>query len=170
MCDESALKLAASLAGKLLQQQRKLVTAESCTGGGIAHLLTSVPGSSGWFERGYVTYSNASKRDVLHVPDNILDEYGAVSEQAAAAMARGALEHSLADYSIAVTGIAGPDGGSADKPVGTVWFAWGKTGGVPQTKRHHFQGDRRQVREQSIIFAVQGLLKLLETPQPTRRE
>jgi len=162
MNEATAEVLAQQLAQVLLTDGGRLVTAESCTGGGIAWLLTSIPGSSRWFERGYVTYSNESKQEVLGVPGDTLLRYGAVSEPTAAAMASGALLRSHADYCAAVTGIAGPDGGTADKPVGTVCFAWGRAGGVVRTARVRFPGDRREVRERAILLALQGLLDLVE--------
>ena len=152
---------AEELAGELLRQGSRLVTAESCTGGGIAYVLTSIPGSSNWFERGFITYSNASKREILQIGAEILDRHGAVSEPVVVAMAEAALARSRADYSIAVTGIAGPDGGSKEKPVGTVWFGWSRGAGQTRTLVRCFEGDRRAVREQSIAYAITGLLNLL---------
>ena len=149
---------AEELARELLRQGSRLVTAESCTGGGIAYVLTSIPGSSNWFERGFITYSNASKREILQIGAEILDRHGAVSEPVVVAMAEAALARSRADYSIAVTGIAGPDGGSKEKPVGTVWFGWSRGAGQTRTLTHCFEGDRRAVREQTIAFAIEGLL------------
>jgi nicotinamide-nucleotide amidase len=146
----------------LLAHGMLVVTAESCTGGGIARRLTDVPGSSRWFERGFVTYSNDAKREDLGVPAAVLEHFGAVSEETAAAMAEGALTRSHGHVSVAVTGIAGPDGGSEDKPVGTVCFAWSTREGETRTARVVFEGDRAQVREQSELMAIQGLLDLLE--------
>ena len=149
--------------GALLQARHmQVVTAESCTGGGVAERMTSYPGSSHWFERGFVTYSNAAKREQLDVPAAVLERFGAVSEETAAAMAEGALAHSHGQISVAVTGIAGPEGGSADKPVGTVCFAWSTATGGTRTARVLFDGDRARVREQSVLMAIQGLLDLLE--------
>ena len=139
-----------------------LVTAESCTGGGIAYAITELPGSSGWFERGFVTYSNAAKQEQLGVPHELIVRCGAVSEQVAAAMALGALQHSHADYSVAVTGVAGPDGGTEEKPVGTVCFGWAQRGADARTTRIVFDGNRQQVRELSILTALQGLADLVE--------
>lgn len=139
-----------------------LVTAESCTGGGIAYALTALPGSSGWFERGFVTYSNLAKQEQLGVPHALIARHGAVSEQVAAAMARGALLHSPAQVSVAVTGTAGPDGGTREKPVGTVCFGWGRRGAEARTARRVFDGTRQQVRELSILAALQGLAELVE--------
>jgi nicotinamide-nucleotide amidase len=137
-----------------------LATAESCTGGWVAQAVTSVAGSSDWFERGYVTYSNAAKREALGVPKRILDRYGAVSEQTAREMARGALRKSRAGIALAVTGIAGPGGGVPGKPVGTVCFAWARGRKIrSETKR--FKGGRGRVRRQSVIHALRGVMKWL---------
>lgn len=163
MSDPAPSFLVEQLAETLAGRRMKVVTAESCTGGGLAYRMTGVPGSSLWFERGYVTYSNDAKRENLGVADAVLQRYGAVSEEIAMAMAEGALDHSHADIAVAVTGIAGPEGGSADKPVGTVCFAWSRRDGETLTTRVHFQGDRAEVREQSIMMAIQGLLDLLGT-------
>ncbi|MCG8393780.1 MAG: CinA family protein [Pseudomonadales bacterium] len=153
------------LAEQLKRQQLMAVTAESCTGGGIAHILTSMAGSSGWFERGFVTYSNEAKQDMLGVSADILESHGAVSEETALAMARGAINHSRGHVSVAVTGIAGPDGGSEDKPVGTVWIAWGQKLGYAEAQCFHFQGDREAVRQQTILEAIRGLNARLEPSQ-----
>lgn len=160
--NEIATQQAEQLADIFLRTSNKLVTAESCTGGGLAEILTRIPGSSAWFERGFVTYSNESKQELLDVPIETLEQFGAVSEETASAMAKGALENSRADYSVAITGVAGPDGGTEDKPVGTVCFAWyGREEGV-STTRICFDGDRLKVREQSCMLAMQGLLDLLQ--------
>lgn len=150
------------LAELLLGHELMVVTAESCTGGGIANAMTAVPGSSRWFERGFVAYSNAAKREDLGVPVETLECYGAVSEATAAAMAEGALHNSHGDISVAVTGIAGPDGGSEEKPVGYVCFAWTVRNQAPRTTHVIFEGGRRAVREQSVAMALQGLIDLLE--------
>ena len=150
------------LSEQLLQQNKMLTTAESCTGGGIAYAITEIPGSSEWFERGFVTYSNLAKQEQLGVAHELLGRFGAVSEQAAAAMAQGALQHSHADFSVAVTGIAGPGGGTKEKPVGTVCFGWGRRGETARTTRIVFEGNRQQVRELSILTALQGLVDLVE--------
>lgn len=163
MADPRIQPLLLQLSEQLIQQNRLLVTAESCTGGGIAYAITEMPGSSDWFERGFVTYSNPAKQEQLGVPHELIARHGAVSEQVAAAMAVGALQHSHADYSVAVTGIAGPDGGTEEKPVGTVCFGWGQRGAGVRTARIVFDGDRRQVRELSILTALQGLADLVET-------
>jgi nicotinamide-nucleotide amidase len=150
--------------GRLCQTNRCLLaTAESCTGGLVAELITAVPGSSALFERGFVTYSNLAKQEMLGVPKATIEQYGAVSEQTAIAMALGALKHSHAHMSVAITGIAGPDGGSADKPVGTVWFAWAKKNGTCQAQLQHFTGDRVSIREQAAEFALNQLIQLNKT-------
>ncbi len=140
-----------------------LVTAESCTGGWIAKACTDRAGSSAWFERAYVTYSNAAKRECLGVPADVLARHGAVSGPVAEAMAAGALRHSRAKLSLAVTGIAGPDGGSAEKPVGTVWFAWADSNLVA-SEVVHFSGDRDAVRRQTVVHALSGLLQRFALP------
>jgi len=147
--------------GKLLQDRGlKLATAESCTGGGLSYWLTSVPGSSDWFERGFVTYSNNAKIEVLGVSPETLDQFGAVSEEVANEMADGALNFSQADISIAITGIAGPDGGTTEKPVGTVWLAWSHSM-TTLTKDYHFTGDRQSIRQQAMEQALSVLLAIL---------
>lgn len=148
--------------GAALQARGWLVaTAESCTGGMVAAAITDIAGSSGWFERGFVSYSNQSKVDLLGVPVALLKEHGAVSAPCARAMAEGALERSRAQVSLAITGIAGPGGGSADKPVGTVHFAWAG-GGLPvQDAVRCFAGTRAEVRAQSLRFALETLLTRL---------
>ena len=154
--------LVESLAGGLVARGQSVAVAESCTGGGIARAMTDLPGSSRWFDRGFVTYSNEAKREMLGVTAGILARHGAVSEETAAEMARGALDRSHAGYSVAVTGIAGPGGGSDEKPVGTVCFAWSRRGGETLTARAVFPGDRAAVREQSVLMALQGLVDLVE--------
>jgi nicotinamide-nucleotide amidase len=159
------LALSHALGARLSARGWMLATAESCTGGGIGYAVTQVPGSSVWYDRGFVTYSNEAKIDLLKVSAALIDEHGAVSEPVAHAMALGALIGSRAQAAVAVTGIAGPGGGSADKPVGTVCVGWAlKDDSVPMvvTRRMHFAGDRAAVRTQSIIAALEGLLALLE--------
>lgn len=152
----------ASRVGTLLQQKKYyLATAESCTGGWLSMALTSIAGSSNWFDRGLITYSNLAKQEMLAVPENVLRNYGAVSEQSAKKMLQGALQNSHADVSIAITGIAGPGGGDAEKPVGTVWFAWGCKNFAIQTSCQHFSGDRQAVREQCVQFALENLEQAL---------
>ncbi len=159
--DDELTALAAELAGRLKQAGWSLVTAESCTGGGLAQILTTIPGSSTWFERGFVSYSNLSKHEMLGVPSDLLAHHGAVSEAVAQAMAEGALRHSHAEVAVAITGIAGPGGGSADKPVGTVFIAWAAHRRRTQVRRQAFPGDRERVRRQSLAAALEGLLGYL---------
>ncbi len=154
-------QLALTLGQRLKKRGWKLVTAESCTGGGLAYFITDIPGSSDWLERGYVTYSNAAKQELLHVPLNTLKHSGAVSRETAEAMAEGALAHSEAQLSVAITGIAGPTGGSPEKPVGTVWFGWAGIHADTVTEVQHFSGDRHAVREQSICFALERLIDFI---------
>ena len=154
-------ELAASLGRHLLVVQAQVCTAESCTGGGIAEAITRIAGSSAWFEAGYITYSNRQKTAQLNVPAALFEQVGAVSREVVEAMASGACRHSGARYGVAVSGIAGPDGGTPDKPVGTVWFAWaerGDTGIAVRVARHRLQGDRDQVRRAAVMIALQGLL------------
>ena len=158
----STAELCAQLAGLLLAQQYKLATAESCTGGLIAAACTDLAGSSDWFERGFVTYSNAAKTSMLGVDAALIASHGAVSEPVARAMAQGALQYSLAQVSVAVTGIAGPGGGSADKPVGTVWLAWGLPGAI-HSEMLRFSGDRAAVRTATVQHALVRLLALLQS-------
>ena len=153
---------AEQLAELFIKISGKLVTAESCTGGGLADILTRVPGSSAWFERGFISYSNESKQEMLSVPLDTLEQFGAVSEETASAMAKGAIENSRANYGVAITGIAGPDGGTESKPVGTVCFAWVKRNEGGNTASICFDGDRLRIREQACMLAMQGLLDVLQ--------
>lgn len=150
-----------TLAKLLRTKNLRMATAESCTGGGIAKVLTDLAGSSGWFECGFVTYSNDSKQSMLGVEARSLEEQGAVSEAVVVEMARGAVVRSNAQLAVAVSGVAGPGGGSADKPVGTVWIAWALEEDVSATC-FHFQGDREAVRYQTIEAAVGGLIAAVE--------
>lgn len=138
-----------------------LATAESCTGGGVAQLITEVAGSSAWFECGFVTYSNRSKQQLLDVSPATLTQHGAVSEATVREMVRGALARSNADVALSVSGIAGPEGGSAEKPVGTVWFAWGYRQGACTARVHQLRGSRAQIRAQAVTIAMQGVVELL---------
>lgn len=149
------------LANALRLRGWMLATAESCTGGLIAATCTGLSGSSDWLDRGFVTYSNAAKTAQLGVPEGLIARHGAVSEAVARAMAEGALRHSLAQVSVAVTGVAGPTGGSPDKPVGTVWFGWATPQGVT-AERQVFGGDRDAVRTATVRHALAGLLRRLE--------
>ena len=146
---------------RLAAGRHMLATAESCTGGWVAQAITAIAGSSDWFERGFVTYSNDAKQEMLGVRADTLKRHGAVSEQTAREMAQGALARSKASLSVAVTGIAGPGGGSAEKPVGMVCFAWASRQGA-RTETTHFSGDRESVRHQSVIHALEGVLKTLD--------
>lgn len=147
--------------GRILKERAlTLATAESCTGGWVAQVLTHTAGSSAWFDRGFVTYSNAAKVELLDIAEEILGAHGAVSRPTAEAMARGALCRSSADLSIAITGVAGPGGGSSEKPVGTVCFAWGWRNRSIHSEIRYFAGDREQVRRQAVVHALSGLLAL----------
>jgi len=162
MSSDTLSTLATLVGARLREQGMLLATAESCTGGWVAQAVTAIAGSSQWFERGFVTYSNAAKMEMLHVKAHTLQAHGAVSEQTAGEMAAGALAGSHAQMAVAITGIAGPDGGTADKPVGTVCFAWARTNRKVHAETRHFAGDRESVRRQSVIAALQGVLALLE--------
>lgn len=155
-------KIAEQIGVELLNRGECLALAESCTGGWVAQTVTAIAGSSAWFDRGFVTYSNAAKLEMLSVPETTLDRHGAVSDATARAMAQGALKHSRAHWSLAITGIAGPSGGSAEKPVGTVCFAWSSKEGACEAQTCHFSGDRTAVREQSVRHALLGLLARIE--------
>jgi nicotinamide-nucleotide amidase len=154
-------RLAGKVGEKLKSSRAVLVTAESCTGGWVAQAVTSVAGSSEWFERGFVTYSNAAKQELLGVRQSTLKKHGAVSEQAAREMAQGALARSKATLALAVTGIAGPGGGSRDKPGGRVCFAWIHWKKL-QSETRRFSGDRESVRRQSVVHALEGVLRTLD--------
>ena len=158
--DEDIYAVAVQLGRAAIARKLRLATAESCTGGLIAGAITAVAGSSDWFDRGFVTYSNAAKVDELGVPEALIERFGAVSSEVASAMAQGALRASRADWAVAVTGIAGPAGGTAEKPVGTVCFAWA---GPPGTaaERRVLPGDRAGIRRDSVAIALQGLLDRL---------
>lgn len=157
--------LAMRLGIALQAQSAHVTTAESCTGGGIAEAITRVAGSSAWFEVGFVTYSNKQKTRVLKVPVDLFGEVGAVSREVVVAMVRGAQRASGAHYGVAVSGVAGPGGGSPEKPVGTVWLAWA-AGEHVITRRFQFDGDRQAVREQSVEAALVGLIRLVAGENP----
>jgi nicotinamide-nucleotide amidase len=154
--------LAEKVAAALKARDALLVTAESCTGGWVAQAVTAVAGSSDWFERGFVTYSNAAKEELLGVKRETLESHGAVSEETAREMALGALAKSRGSVSLAITGIAGPAGGSAQKPVGTVCFAWARKGAQTRAETRRFSGDREAVRRQSVEHSLARLLELLD--------
>ena len=152
-------QLAADLGRRLQLLNAHVTTAESCTGGGIAEAITRIPGSSAWFEAGYLTYSNRQKTQQLNVPTELFETVGAVSREVVEAMVRGAQDKSLARFAVAVSGVAGPDGGSPNKPVGTVWLAWG-VGETVTSEVQHFPGNRDDVRRQTVKAALEGLLRL----------
>jgi len=162
---ETLHDLARRVGETLLGQARMLVTAESCTGGGVGFCVTGIAGSSQWYERGFVTYSNAAKQELLGVDGATLGQWGAVSEAVAREMAAGALANSHGDVAVAVTGIAGPDGGSAEKPVGTVCLAWQLRGQPPRSTTVVLDGDRESVRLRSIMLALAGVLDLVQTDE-----
>lgn len=153
--------LAVKAGERLLRCGLLLVTAESCTGGWLGQAVTAVAGSSAWYERGFITYSNASKCEMLGVQQATLDQYGAVSAQTAQEMAIGALNRSRAQIGVSITGIAGPDGGTATKPVGMVCFAWALKNGLVQQEIHFFEGNRETIRHLAVATALQGILRLL---------
>lgn len=154
------LQLAEYIGRALKNKSWFLATAESCTGGWIAEAITSIPGSSHWFDRGFVSYSNTAKQEMLGVKAETLTAYGAVSEAVAKEMAEGALQHSQAQIAVSVTGIAGPDGGSLSKPVGTVWLAFAAINIPTRAYCYHFQGDRYSIRLQTVQTALEGLVTL----------
>jgi nicotinamide-nucleotide amidase len=158
--DSTLLNLAVEVGGALQHKNWTLALAESCTGGMAAQYATAIAGSSAWVERGFVTYSNEAKVEMLGVSTTTIEQHGAVSEQTAREMALGALEHSQAQIAIAITGIAGPDGGTAEKPVGTVCFAWADVTGKINSETKHFAGDRDTIRKQSVHNAFKELLLL----------
>lgn len=158
--DHELAELSREVGATLAARGWLLATAESCTGGWIAEVVTATGGSSAWFDRGFVTYSNRAKTEMLGVPEALLERHGAVSAEVAAAMAAGARERAAVACAVAVTGVAGPTGGSATKPVGTVWFGWATPAGV-MTECRRFDGDRAAVRRQTVAYALQGLLDRL---------
>jgi len=155
-------KLAGHLGQRLEAAGLMLATAESCTGGWVSKVVTDIPGSGAWFDCGFVTYGNPAKQELLGVSIAAIAGHGAVSEEVAQEMAQGALEHSRADVAVAITGIAGPAGGTEDKPVGTVCFAWAFKGRIPLSQRVQFAGNREEVRYQSVRLALERLLELLK--------
>jgi nicotinamide-nucleotide amidase len=161
MSPDTLTALAKRVGAKLKARGLTLATAESCTGGWVSQAVTAIAGSSDWFDRGFVTYSDAAKREMLGVKAGTLARHGAVSEQTAREMAAGALAHSRAQVALAITGIAGPSGGSPEKPVGTVCFAWAWKDAAPAAQTRQFKGDRERVRRQSVRTALRGVLDLL---------
>ncbi|MGW8182774.1 MAG: CinA family protein [Burkholderiales bacterium] len=166
MADPALYRLAEELGEGLKARGLMLATAESCTGGWVSQVVTMVPGSSDWFERGFVTYTYISKREMLGVDGATLERYGAVSEEVVRQMVSGALERSHAQVAIGVSGVAGPGGGTPDKPVGTVCFGWGSKGGACRTETVRFLGDRDAVRRQAVERALRGVLELLASQKP----
>ena len=162
---DSLTALATRLGQGLQAAHAQVSTAESCTGGGISEAVTRIAGSSAWFEAGYITYSNAQKTTQLGVPAELFEHVGAVSQEVVEAMVRGAQQRSGARFAVAVSGVAGPDGGSPDKPVGTVWLAWGDAEQL-HSQRCQFAGDRSEVRRQTVERALQGVLRLTAGEKP----
>jgi nicotinamide-nucleotide amidase len=159
--DEELHQLATELGDKLLARGWMLATAESCTGGWVGQLLTSLPGCSHWYERGFITYANAAKVEMLDVPEETLATHGAVSEQTAAAMAAGALRHSHAQATLAISGIAGPGGGTPQKPVGLVCYGWALADGTVMSSTCRLDGDREEIRSRAVAAALRGLIDLI---------
>lgn len=159
--DHQLSALGSRLGNLLLARHQSVVTAESCTGGWIAKVLTEIPGCSAWFEAGMVAYSYEAKQALLGVRPETLMDFGAVSRETVIEMVSGALIHSGASLAVAVTGIAGPTGGTPDKPVGTVWIGWKRRGGYPDAQVFHFEGGRDAVRRQTVLTALNGLLEIL---------
>lgn len=155
-------QLAARVGAALTRNEKMLATAESCTGGWLGQAVTSVAGSSDWYERGFITYTYISKREMLGVGDDTLERFGAISEPVVQEMAQGALAHSHAQVAVAISGIAGPSGGSPEKPVGTIFFAWALKDGPTLSETRRLTGDREAVRRQSVEIALTGLLDLLQ--------
>ena len=156
--------LAREVGDTLLQNHLVLTTVESCTGGWVAEAITSIAGSSSWFERGFVTYSNEAKQELVSVRKETLLQYGAVSREVAREMSLGGVDASRADLAVAVTGIAGPDGGTLQKPVGTVWVAWGNRSGKVREEHFQFDGDREAVRRATVEQSLVGILEFLKSP------
>jgi len=156
------MELASAVVEGLKKRGLMLATAESCTGGWVAQTLTSVPGSSAVFERGFVTYTNTAKHEMLGVSEKTLAQHGAVSEQTVREMAAGALAHSHAQVALSISGVAGPGGGSLEKPVGTVCFGWAWQGEAPLSRTEHLPGNREAVRQQAVTIALQGVLDILD--------
>ncbi|MDP3584809.1 MAG: CinA family protein [Thiobacillus sp.] len=159
--DEELHQLATELGDKLRARGWMLATAESCTGGWVGQLLTALPGCSQWYERGFITYANAAKVEMLDVPQVTLETYGAVSEETAMAMARGALKHSHAHAALAISGIAGPGGGTPQKPVGLVCYGWALADGTVMSSICRLDGDREEIRSRAVAAALRGLIELV---------
>ena len=167
MNDKELTLLVEQLARLLIQNNKKLTVAESCTGGWVAKVLTDLAGSSDWFERGFVTYSNQAKNEMLGVAESTLENKGAVSQETVTEMALGALKNSHADFSMSISGIAGPGGGSVEKPLGLVWFSWAvkenNTFNILASEKQVFAGDRESVRRQAVEYVLTRLIKLFES-------
>jgi nicotinamide-nucleotide amidase len=159
--NEELHQLASELGDKMLARGWMLATAESCTGGWAGQLITSIPGSSHWYERGFITYANAAKTEMLGVPPEILETHGAVSEETAVAMAAGALKHSHAQAALAISGIAGPGGGTPQKPVGLVCYGWALADGTRMSSTCRLDGDREEIRSRAVAAALRGLIELV---------
>jgi nicotinamide-nucleotide amidase len=159
--DKKIATLAGEVAAVLTEQKLTLAVAESCSGGALCQALTDIPGSSNWFDRGFITYSNQAKIEMLGVSSTLLEQYGAVSFEAARAMVEGVHGQSNAELAIAITGIAGPGGGTAEKPVGTVFFGIGQKGQAVKIDKRRFKGEREEVRARSVEFVLKALLKTL---------
>ncbi len=158
-------QLAFELGSYLLKQHWQCAVAESCTGGSLAAAMTDCPGSSQWFDRGFITYSNQAKQQMLAISEDIITRFGTVSEETARAMAEGALHASAAQITVAITGIAGPGGGSTEKPIGTVWIAWASCSEPTRATCYSFKGNRTKIRQQSVIKALRGLIFCLTEKQ-----
>lgn len=165
--DHDIAILAAKVGTSLKRHGYLLSTAESCTGGAVANAITDIPGSSEWFDCGFITYSSESKREILGVTQDSLVSHGAVSEVVVRQMVTGALRHSRSEVALAVSGIAGPTGATSGKPIGTVWLAWGIKGGPPIACLHYLYGDRTEIRKRSTLLALQGILDLLDEATKT---
>ncbi|OYW38705.1 MAG: damage-inducible protein CinA [Hydrogenophilales bacterium 12-61-10] len=159
--DEELRQLAAELGDMLRARGWMVATAESCTGGWVGQLLTSIPGSSAWYERGFITYANAAKQEMLGVPAATLESCGAVSEETASAMAAGALAHSHAQAALAISGVAGPGGGTPQKPVGLVCYGWALADGTHMSSTCRLDGDREEIRSRAVAAALRGLIDLM---------
>ncbi len=159
--EEELHQLARELGERLCARGWMLATAESCTGGWVGQMVTALPGSSHWYERGFITYANAAKIEMLGVPAEILESFGAVSEQTASAMAKGALAHSHAQATLAISGIAGPGGGTREKPVGLVCYGWALADGTVVSSTCRLDGDREEIRSRAVAAALRGLIELL---------
>jgi nicotinamide-nucleotide amidase len=158
---KNSYKLSIELSDQLIKGKKKLALAESCTGGGLSEILTAIPGASQWFDCAFITYSNEAKIALLGVSSTTLNQYGAVSQETVTQMAKGALKQSHADLSLSISGIAGPGGGSPEKPVGTIWFGLAQQNGTIETSLQQFSGGRQHIRLLSVQFALEFLLKSL---------